>query len=241
MQIPFNTEYDTIEFSKKNEEIFPSNPDKCLFKDWSIPVKLKIHGYYKRFFISKNFTGFVYIRIYICHIFGRTVFMLPYFCALYFQYPALDILNILYEFYHSGISLEKLIRKTKENLPFIQRRHINFYRKRIIRNRKLIQYVLNLISPEFIFTGNIPENQAWVKAFLEVVHGLYAHVFCDCLTSSHNLTIDILQALFVVNLAPKKMAGELSEGMLFDIGYADGIVPVLAQPEKTVPNGTRVG
>ncbi|WP_270942612.1 tRNA-binding protein [Romboutsia lituseburensis] len=49
------------------------------------------------------------------------------------------------------------------------------------------------------------------------------------------------QALFVVNLAPKKMAGEISEGMLFDIGYADGIVPVLAQPEKTVPNGTRVG
>ena len=49
------------------------------------------------------------------------------------------------------------------------------------------------------------------------------------------------QALFVVNLAPKKMAGEISEGMLFDIGYADGIVPVLAQPEKAVPNGTRAG
>lgn len=49
------------------------------------------------------------------------------------------------------------------------------------------------------------------------------------------------QALFVVNLAPKKMAGEISEGMLFDIGYADGIVPVLAQPEKPVPNGSRVG
>jgi tRNA-binding protein len=49
------------------------------------------------------------------------------------------------------------------------------------------------------------------------------------------------QALFVVNLAPRKMAGELSEGMLFDIGYADGITPVLAQPEKSVPNGTRAG
>ncbi|MBD5586079.1 tRNA-binding protein [Clostridium botulinum] len=49
------------------------------------------------------------------------------------------------------------------------------------------------------------------------------------------------QALFVVNLAPKKMAGEISEGMLFDIGYADGIIPVLAQPEKPIPNGTRVG
>jgi len=49
------------------------------------------------------------------------------------------------------------------------------------------------------------------------------------------------QALFVVNLAPKKMAGEVSEGMLFDIGYADGIVPVLAVPERPVPNGARAG
>lgn len=49
------------------------------------------------------------------------------------------------------------------------------------------------------------------------------------------------QALFIVNLPKKKMAGEISEGMLFDIGYADGITPVLAQPEKPVPNGTRVG
>ena len=49
------------------------------------------------------------------------------------------------------------------------------------------------------------------------------------------------QALFVVNLAPRKMAGEMSEGMLFDIGYESGIIPVLAQPEKPVPNGTKVG
>jgi tRNA-binding protein len=47
------------------------------------------------------------------------------------------------------------------------------------------------------------------------------------------------QALFVVNLPPRKMAGEISEGMLFDIGYADGVTPVLAVPEKPVPNGTR--
>ena len=49
------------------------------------------------------------------------------------------------------------------------------------------------------------------------------------------------QALFVVNLPPKKMMGETSEGMLFDIGYADGIVPALAVPERQVPNGTRLG
>jgi tRNA-binding protein len=49
------------------------------------------------------------------------------------------------------------------------------------------------------------------------------------------------QALFVVNLEPRKMAGEISEGMLFDIGYADGVTPVLAIPEKPVPDGTRAG
>lgn len=50
-----------------------------------------------------------------------------------------------------------------------------------------------------------------------------------------------LQALFVVNLEPKKIKGEISEGMMFDIGYSDKIIPVLAQPEKPVPNGTRAG
>ena len=49
------------------------------------------------------------------------------------------------------------------------------------------------------------------------------------------------QALFVVNLEPRKMAGEVSEGMLFDIGYADGVNPVLAQPERPVPDGCRAG
>jgi tRNA-binding protein len=49
------------------------------------------------------------------------------------------------------------------------------------------------------------------------------------------------QALFVVNLEPRKMAGKISEGMLFDIGYADGVTPVLAVPERPVPNGTRAG
>ena len=49
------------------------------------------------------------------------------------------------------------------------------------------------------------------------------------------------QALFVVNLEPKRMAGETSEGMLFDVGYADGLTPVLAVPERSVPDGARAG
>ena len=47
------------------------------------------------------------------------------------------------------------------------------------------------------------------------------------------------QTLFVVNLAPKKMAGEVSEGMLLDVGYADGILPAMLVPERPVPDGAR--
>jgi tRNA-binding protein len=53
--------------------------------------------------------------------------------------------------------------------------------------------------------------------------------------------IEGLQTLFVVNMEPKKMMGEVSEGMLLDIGYPNKIKPVLALPEKEVPNGANAG
>ena len=49
------------------------------------------------------------------------------------------------------------------------------------------------------------------------------------------------QALFLVNLPERKMAGEVSQGMLFDIGYADKLTPCLAMPEIPMPNGSRAG
>jgi tRNA-binding protein len=49
------------------------------------------------------------------------------------------------------------------------------------------------------------------------------------------------QALFIINLPPRKMAGEVSEGMVFDIGYADGLQPVLPVLEKRIANGARAG
>ncbi len=49
------------------------------------------------------------------------------------------------------------------------------------------------------------------------------------------------QALFVVNLAERNMAGEVSQGMLFDMGYADGLTPCLLVPEMPVPDGARAG
>ena len=53
--------------------------------------------------------------------------------------------------------------------------------------------------------------------------------------------IENKQALFILNLPERKMAGEVSQGMLFDIGYADKVTPCLAIPEVPVPNGSRAG
>jgi len=177
MQFSFYTDNSAETFSVKNKDIFPSAPERCPFKDCLMPVRLKKHGYYKRFFISKTYTGVIYLRRYICPVCGRTVSMIPMFCLQGFQYSGIDLLNILYEFYQGGVSLNKLIEKTKPDLPTIERRHVNYYRKRIIENRQLIQYGLNLISPEFFFAGTIPENQKWVGIFLDKVHRLHPHVF----------------------------------------------------------------
>ena len=49
------------------------------------------------------------------------------------------------------------------------------------------------------------------------------------------------QALFVVNLPERKIRGEISEGMVFDIGYADGLTPVLAITESVTEDGARAG
>ncbi len=49
------------------------------------------------------------------------------------------------------------------------------------------------------------------------------------------------QSLFIVNLEPRRIHGVLSEAMVFDVGYKDGIPPALVCPEWDVPNGTRAG
>jgi len=53
--------------------------------------------------------------------------------------------------------------------------------------------------------------------------------------------IEGTQTLFIVNLEPSKMMGEISEGMILDIGYADKLNPVLSIPKKKTPNGARAG
>lgn len=177
MQILFQTDHSAQDFSIKNPILFPEAPDSCPFKGCLTRIKLKKHGYYHRFFISKSFSGVLFIRRYICPICGRTISVMPIFCIPRFQYSGEDIIDMLYRVYHLGISISGLIKKFKDIIPLITRRHLNYYRKRIGDNRKFIQYALNIMSPEFILTGSIPETSQWIKAFLEKVEFLQPLAF----------------------------------------------------------------
>lgn len=92
-----------------------------------------------------------------------------------------------------------------------------------------------------VAVGDVPDSNKLVK--LTVDFGDHTRQVLAGMKGERDDPSEIegRQSLFVVNMAPRKMAGEMSEGMLFDIGYEDGIRPVLAVPEEPVPNGVRLG
>jgi methionine--tRNA ligase beta chain len=89
--------------------------------------------------------------------------------------------------------------------------------------------------------GDVPGSDKLVA--LRVNFGDHERIIVAALKGERADPHEIIgrQALFVVNLEPRKMRGVVSEGMLFDLGYLDGITPVLALPERMVPDGTRAG
>jgi tRNA-binding protein len=109
-----------------------------------------------------------------------------------------------------------------------------------------------LISPELLdkidirvgtieSVKDVPDSEKLVK--LRVSFGDHRRTIVAGLKKERTDPSEIRgkQALFVVNLEPRKIRGLVSEGMLFDIGYADGVKPVLAVPESAVPDGTGAG
>lgn len=88
---------------------------------------------------------------------------------------------------------------------------------------------------------DVPKSRKLVK--LTVDFGDFERIILSGLKEEREDPTEIegKQCLFVVNLAPRTMAGIESEGMLFDIGYENGINPVLAIPEEEVPNGVSAG
>lgn len=90
---------------------------------------------------------------------------------------------------------------------------------------------------------DIPESDKLVKLTVDLGEEVHRTILVGMKKERQDPRAEIQgkQALFILNLPYKNMMGIESQGMLFDIGYADKMTPVLAMPEKRVPNGTRVG
>lgn len=90
---------------------------------------------------------------------------------------------------------------------------------------------------------DIPESDKLVKLTVDLGEEVHRTILVGMKKERQDPRAEIQgkQALFILNLPYKTMMGIESQGMLFDIGYADKITPVLAIPENRVPNGTRVG
>jgi len=104
-----------------------------------------------------------------------------------------------------------------------------------------VLYQIDVRIGTIVSIADVPNSDKLVQ--LRVSFGDHERTIVAALKQerSNPREIEGRQALFVVNLEPRKMRGVVSDGMLFDIGYADGVRPVLAVPESPVPDGTRAG
>lgn len=170
MQNIFLCNLEPVAFQEAKEELFPQAPTKCPFSNCLMPIKMKKHGFYKRYVITHDFSGYIYIRRYLCPCCRRTVSFLPSFLIPYFQYAVEYILSFLNGFFKKKQSLRSYIKGFKTKKDSLSRRHFRYYIHRIFSNSSLIQYYLNLTDQGIIPKEDTLDSRLFAKSFLEKVH-----------------------------------------------------------------------
>lgn len=136
---------------------------------------MKKHGFYKRYVISNEFRGYIYIRRYICPCCGRTISYLPCFLIPYFQYAFPYILSFLSGYFKTDKSLRKYIKVLRRKKGDFNRRQFRYYINRIFSNYSLIQYYLNLTDQGIIPKEDALDSRLFAKRLLEKVHTVSPH------------------------------------------------------------------
>src|SRR5262249_59035770 len=86
-----------------------------------------------------------------------------------------------------------------------------------------------------VSVDDLPKSKRVVR--LRVDLGSHERTILAGLKQERSKMSDLVgkQILLIVNIEPKRILGEFSEGVLVDLGFADGIAPVLAAPEPPLP------
>jgi len=176
MQIVFKTNQHPYDYAEPDPHddtaegskfcgVYPDAPSKCPFKDCGINIKMKKHGFYTRYLLTLIFAGKIKIRRYICEKCMHTVSMLPSFCLSQYIY-GLDLIIELMSHALREKSISGTVKKFNKTFNCITIKQIKQYLNRLRRNRKLIQYGFNQISPGIIKNDDSPGDIEWTRRIL---------------------------------------------------------------------------
>jgi len=149
MQIMFETHCTVEEYVKQGKNFpFPKAPGRCTNPKCRMPVRMKKHGFYKRYYTKAGFSGKILIRRYYCPYCGKTVSFIPHFCLPRFQYCSEIILKCIEKTLNRKCSLNLCLYELQSQYPgfSISRQHMYFYTKRFKDNLNFIEYGLRQIS-----------------------------------------------------------------------------------------------
>ena len=166
MQKIFLSKYKPKDYiDKTGRGEYPAAPKKCPYGDCGVNIEMRKSGFYNRMIITITFTGRIRIRRYKCALCGRTLSMLPSFCLAGYTYGTEFVITLLQCSLNIG-SIKKTVQQWYRYGIDISRRLINKYINRLRKNRRLIQYGINQISPDNIIKGRIPGDTDWTKSFV---------------------------------------------------------------------------
>jgi transposase-like protein len=167
MQIIFETKDKPETYADRGTGRYPEAPEHCPHAGCNKPVKMKKHGFYKRYIILRGLNVQIRIRRYKCPVCGKTVSMLPAFCLSYYQYGIEAITAMLKSAVECGV--HAATRTWGAEFAQVTRRHIAFWRAQLKRNTKLIVYGLIQISPGFMERHPKPGEYPWTRCFLDEI------------------------------------------------------------------------
>lgn len=131
---------------------------------------LKKHGFYSRYFISKEFSGILFIRRHICKCCGRTVSSIPYFCHPKRAYSIDFIIQVLKQYHSTTSSLKQTLERFYSYFGCSCSRQLLYqYRKRFYRNLNfLIMSFIKIFSLKETFMNCSDKERA--RQLLSMIH-----------------------------------------------------------------------
>lgn len=169
MQIMFDPKASVIDYQDQGKQ-FPFPDLTHTLCPHCRKHRLKKHGFYDRYYISKAFTGHILIRRHICPGCRRTISSLPFFCHPRRAYSTEFILKVLTCFYSKKSTLAACLDTFFNNYGIPCGRQLLYrYRKRFCDN-------LNFLAMELLHIRKLKDftfdhaHEKRARQVLSMVH-----------------------------------------------------------------------